>query len=112
MRRKGKVDKYDKIQELADNDVQMLREKNKKYGESWKRRGGVGAFMMLARKWDRIEVAASEKGWDIFKAFEEKGGESLQDTIADLRAYLLLVEEECLRRHAGEGASHAYVNQD
>ena len=41
--------------ELANEDIAVLKEKEKTYGESWKLRGGVGAFMMLARKWDRIE---------------------------------------------------------
>ena len=29
------------------------------YGESWINRGGIGAFMNLARKWDRMFVSRS-----------------------------------------------------
>ncbi len=36
-------------------DIETLQEKEATYRGSWKRRGGVGAFMMLARKWDRLE---------------------------------------------------------
>ena len=35
------------LQSIADTDVVTLRVKDKSYGGSWKRRGGVGAFMML-----------------------------------------------------------------
>lgn len=44
-----------KLKGIADADVAKLFEAEKSYGDSWKKRGGVGAFMMLARKWDRIE---------------------------------------------------------
>ena len=37
------------IQQLADEDVQKLRQAEESYGDSWRGRGGVGAFMMLAR---------------------------------------------------------------
>ena len=42
------------LQTIADSDVVALQEAEKSYGDSWRKRGGVGAFMMLARKWDRI----------------------------------------------------------
>ena len=40
---------------LVEDDVRELVEAEKSYGDSWRKRGGTGAFMMLARKWDRIE---------------------------------------------------------
>ena len=65
------------------------------YGDSWKKRGGIGAFMMLARKWDRIENQVNDSNYDIFLALEEDGRqEGLIDDIRDLRRYLLLVEAE------------------
>ena len=44
-----------KVCEAMESDIETLVEKEDDYGDSWKRRGGIGAFMMLARKWDRIE---------------------------------------------------------
>ena len=49
------TDKFDKMRALTDADVKALEVAEKSYGDSWKKRGGIGAFMMLARKWDRIE---------------------------------------------------------
>ena len=40
---------------VARADVTALEKAEESYGDSWKKRGGVGAFMMLARKWDRLE---------------------------------------------------------
>lgn len=82
---------YELIQELANNDVKVLKEKGMTYGDSWRKRGGAGAFMMLARKWDRIENIAQGAGYDIFKVGADNAGDVLDD-IADLRRYLLLVE--------------------
>ncbi len=45
----------DFLERVAGLDVNQVEEKDRSYGGSWKRRGGVGVFMMLARKWDRLE---------------------------------------------------------
>lgn len=80
---------------LSDRDVAVLAEKSKDYGDSWKKRGGVGAFMMLARKWDRLETQTQRYGWDVFRAIrEDQRPEGILDDIRDLRRYLLLVEAE------------------
>lgn len=86
---------------LAD-DEEVIREKEAEYGGSWKKRGGIGAFMMLARKWDRLELAVEACRWDIFEATEgDAREEGILDDIADLRRYLALVECEVrLRREA------------
>ena len=55
-----------KLANLGNADVTALMKAEKSYGISWKKRGGVGAFMMLARKWDRIENQVKNHGWDIF----------------------------------------------
>lgn len=47
---------------VALADAAFLRRKDAQYGGSWKKRGGVGAFMMLARKWDRLENTISQRG--------------------------------------------------
>jgi hypothetical protein len=85
----------DDLMELAANDVATLIHKGKSYGDSWKRRGGVGAFMMLARKWDRIENQALAKGYDVFEACRDT---DMLDDIRDLRCYLMLVEHEVTKK--------------
>ena len=84
---------FNHIQQLADQDVDSLKESEKSYGDSWRSRGGIGAFMMLARKWDRIENQVKKDGYDIFKTIENDPSETgILDDIQDLRRYLLLVE--------------------
>lgn len=79
---------------LGSIDVAAVLRKDKEYGSSWRKRGGVGAFMMLARKWDRIEEQVKKQGYNIFKAIMgDRRHEGLLDDIRDLRRYLLLVEE-------------------
>ena len=85
------------IKEIVEEDVKVLIEKEKGYGDSWKRRGGVGAFMMAARKWDRIEEQSKKSGWDIFDSVNKFGGaEGVLDDIRDLRRYLILIESQCI----------------
>lgn len=45
----------DYLQPVAARDVKELYRKEQTYRGSWKQRGGIGAFMMAARKWDRLE---------------------------------------------------------
>lgn len=109
------------LEDVAQEDVGGLIKAQESYGNSWKRRGGVGAFMMLARKWDRLEKqvsgypilsrggaqgAPSEVGvpWDIFEHIaSDQRAEGLIDDIRDLRRYLLLVEAE-MRARGAKGA--------
>lgn len=88
------AENYNGIAELATQDVDILQIKGQTYGSSWRNRGGVGAFMMLARKWDRIETQCKECGYNIFDVLEEQGEvpDGLLDDIRDLRRYLLLVD--------------------
>ena len=82
------------LRQITNGDVEELLKAEKSYGNSWKKRGGVGAFMMLARKWDRIENQVKKHGWDVFLAMErDKRPEGIADDIKDLRCYLLLVED-------------------
>jgi len=78
---------------LANGDVTALEEAQKSYGDSWRKRGGVGAFMMLARKWDRIENQVGKNNYDVFKTIKDDLTDTgILDDIRDLRRYLLLVE--------------------
>jgi hypothetical protein len=83
-----------KLANLGNADVTALMKAEKSYGISWKKRGGVGAFMMLARKWDRIENQVKNHGWDIFATVKkDTRPEGILDDIRDLRRYLLLVDD-------------------
>ena len=78
---------------ISAEDWTSLDRAEEDYGDSWRKRGGIGAFMMLARKWDRIEKQVYDYTYDIFLALDEdKRPEGLMDDIKDLRRYLLLVE--------------------
>ena len=86
------------LRSVCDTDVDTLIIKGRSYGDSWKKRGGIGAFMMLARKFDRIEESVKNNGYDVFKAYgKDARDEGIIDDIRDLRRYLLLVETEVMR---------------
>lgn len=101
------------LADVAREDVAGLLKAQQSYGDSWKRRGGVGAFMMLARKWDRLENAMTKpvvlrpdegqdmvvSDYDIFtRTLADRRAEGLIDDIRDLRRYLMLVEAELRAR--------------
>jgi len=96
----------DYLNDVCSKDILNLQLKESIYQGSWKKRGGVGAFMMLARKWDRIENMLTEghfdqDRWDIFTEITRKpngdDGTMLAE-IRDLRRYLILVEAEMMAR--------------
>lgn len=89
----------DYLESIAQNDVALLMKKEQTYKGSWKKRGGVGAFMMAARKWDRLENILSDPffNYDIFKSDDVSGADgTVLSEIRDLRCYLLLIESEIL----------------
>ena len=67
----------------------LMRRKGISYGDSWKKRGQVGVFMNIARKFDRIEniLEASAKGFDVDPDKIAVSEESLLDTVLDLFVY-------------------------
>ena len=102
---------------IAAMDVSLVKEKDKSYGASWKKRGGIFAFAMLARKWDRLEeilampqmqtrdgVSRTAARYDIFEAIAAEPAPGEDGTtlaeVRDLRRYLLLVEAEMVERGA------------
>ena len=91
------------LRTLYDEDINTLVAKDREYGQSWKKRGGVGAYVTgVARKFDRVEVQCKKHGWDIFKAIRdntERGltTEHILETLADARRYLALIEVEARR---------------
>lgn len=104
------------IDKIIEENIAVLKEKDREYGASWKQRGGVGAYMMLARKWDRLENALSpapepdqvstlsrlgEKiglpisPYDVITAaVVDTRDEGILDDIKDLMNYLILVMAE------------------
>jgi hypothetical protein len=82
------------LRDVVQRDVAGLVKARESYGNSWCKRGGPGAFMMLARKWDRLEQQCAKLNYDIFGAIgKDMRAEGIMDDIRDLRRYLLLVEE-------------------
>lgn len=75
----------------ATEDCEQLRAKNAAYGGSWCARGGTGAFHALARKGDRIVEQLRIYGTFQNARVGDKT-ESIDDTLGDLRRYLILVE--------------------
>ncbi len=112
---------YPYVSITARSTVWLVESKGKTYGDSWKSRGGVGAFMMLARKWDRIANMLSQESdsgdWLRFNRLL-RGCGALEDLI-DLYGYLLLVHDEVVRLVTlgrgdpadAEPKPHGYVDQ-
>jgi hypothetical protein len=97
----------DFIRIVAEEDLAYVDRKDRQYGGSWKRRGGVGAFMMLARKWDRLEnmlgqVRSHPPQFNVFDYITSQTTSGEDGTVLaevrDLRRYLLLVEAEMMAR--------------
>jgi hypothetical protein len=100
------------LESVAQSDVTGLKIAERSYGDSWKKRGGAGAFNMLARKWDRIEKAVSgavhaspgapgASPYDVFEHLAaDRSADGLIDDVRDLRRYLMLVDAEMLARKA------------
>lgn len=99
------------LQSLADKIVNVLHKKEEHYQGSWQQRGGQGAFMMLTRKWDRIENACRSEGYDIFKVVSENKADTVDD-IDDLIGYLLLVRAKVHDDNLASEPGKHYVDQD
>ena len=81
-----------RLLELLEIDRLELTIKNRDYGASWRKRGGIGAFMMLARKHDRIMNIHESTGIKQFNDLWGSNPADIRDDIIDLRRYLILVE--------------------
>lgn len=104
---------------VVEDDLAQLEQKEREYGSSWKARGGVNAWFMLCRKFDRLEQSLDPAkrvhgeetdntiaplgralglpipAYDILLAgVLDSRVEGIIDTIGDLRRYLTLVEAE------------------
>lgn len=81
------------IEPIAKEDAAGLLKAHESYGDSWKKRGGIGAYMGMIRKFDRMEHQVERYGYDVVKAVEaDQRPEGLIDDIRDARRYLMLIE--------------------
>ena len=94
------MERYDRqlyhLKVITKKLVEFVNDKDIQYGSSWRKRGGAGAFMVIARKWDRIEQACEKETatYDIFNVFkEEDRRETILDDCLDLVGYLLILVE-------------------
>jgi hypothetical protein len=79
------------VRETADSVIRTLHDKREEYGDSWRARGGQGAFFTTVRKFDRIEHSAKQCGYDVFAAFDRFPGEDgFEASVHDTIGYLLL----------------------
>lgn len=92
-----KVAEAEWLLQVTQHDAAYLLERDKTYGSSWRKRGGIGAFMMLARKWDRLETVLEKHHFDIFFGALELP--TVLNDLRDLRRYLLLVETHLHELH-------------
>ena len=96
------ADLKERLLALAKRDAECVFKKDVEYGHSWRKRGGVGAFFVIARKWDRLEERLRHVGLIQYDLFEhiavDSREEGIIDDVRDLRQYLLLVEETMMAR--------------
>lgn len=71
-------------------DVAQLQVKDREYGGSWIKRGGAGAFFMLARKWDRVALQLHRHDHKFALVLADERPDGVLDDLGDLRRYLLL----------------------
>jgi len=91
----GEDDYLNHLDAIAKEDADGLKVAHKSYGNSWKKRGGAGAYMIMARKFDRLDNTMPKFNHDIFRAvLEDQRSEGVIDDIRDLRRYLMLIEAE------------------
>lgn len=91
----------EELDRIAKNDVEALKASQKNYGDSWCRRGGIGAYMIMIRKFDRLDNYMPNFNYDIFKAInDDSRKENVLNDIQDARRYLMLIEAYVLANEA------------
>lgn len=95
-----------RLDDVAGDAVALIREKTETYGDSWKRRGGPGAWFTTVRPIDRLEGIMSRHGGDIFAAIEAQpdgpDGSALA-CVRDIMNYCILIEAHARARLGVEG---------
>jgi len=93
------INRYDRqiirLRAITKELLEYVNEKDFHYGSSWRKRGGAGAFFVMARKWDRIEQACEtleSSKYNIFDVFDKDDrSETILDDCLDLVGYLLIL---------------------
>jgi hypothetical protein len=83
----------------------QLEIKDKDYGSSWRKYEGQGAFFNLARKWDRMETQAKNRGRDILVLANDGRRDGSRDDLFDFLGYGLLTAN-----WLGEGSDRKVSN--
>lgn len=85
------------VKGIEETLLHLRVQKSGEYGDSWIRRGIVGAFHNIARKWDRLEVLfeKASRGYQLDVGLLPAPGsaESLFATLGDLANYVLMVSQ-------------------
>jgi hypothetical protein len=87
--------------------VNVASQKDKEYGASWCKRGGIGAWFTTVRKFDRIATQLKQLNfnlWDV--SYDVAETESLEETLKDGINYLLLVAEKRAAIQVEWGKTH------
>jgi len=83
------------LEVMGDNDIAALNRAQESYGDSWKKRGGVGAYMMMVRKLDRILNQVEKYDWNVKNAYDgDTREDGLWDDLRDMRRYMQLIQAE------------------
>lgn len=83
----------------------LIRSKERTYNGSWKKRGGVGAYFVSARKYDSLEQLMSKVGYDLFADLGKSGDGTVEDTLLDIAGYALLALAERRRLRVMQGGT-------
>lgn len=90
------------LEAVAQAGNAVIRSKTETYADSWKARGGRGAWYTLVRPLDRlVNMVENQHQGDVFAAItagQEGGDGTALDALRDLRNYLNLVEAEMVAR--------------
>lgn len=85
-----------RFEDIVATYVDVLMEKQPKYGDSWRRRNHSPGDN-LSRKWDRIEQALEAHNWNIWDALRADPTDTgLIDDIRDLANYCILIHEHAI----------------
>jgi hypothetical protein len=91
-----------RLRDVVDDAVGLIEDKSQTYKDSWKRRGGAGAWFTVVRPWDRLETIVARHGGDIFAAIaaDPFGADgSALACVRDVMNYMILTEAECRTSH-------------
>ena len=99
------LDRYERqtlrLRRIALQIAEMTSYKDRHYLSSWRKRGGVGAYMTFVRKWDRLQATIEDPNqgtqYDVFERFAtDNRKESITNDCVDLIGYLLVLLEHMI----------------